>query len=204
MASEGQVPVGCTVGSGAIRSCTVEVYIGGKLVGTGTANYGKAGTTSGRVKVKLSAAVRSQLAGKSVKASFVFRATPVGGGKALTSRKKVTLAPRASWILPSDGLFESGRARLMPKVRRYLKTVAPGIRSARTIRVVGHTDSLGTSADNHALGLRRAQQVVRELRRLGVRSNLVARSAGEARPRATNDTLQGRWSNRRVELRILR
>ncbi len=45
---------------------------------------------------------------------------------------------------------------------------------------------------------------MRELRRLGVVARLLARSRGESRPRATNDTLAGRWSNRRVELRVLR
>jgi outer membrane protein OmpA-like peptidoglycan-associated protein len=202
--SGADLPVGCSVGAGAISSCTVKVYVGGKLVGIGTAEYGAGGTHSGRVQVRLSRKLRARIASGSVKARFVFRAKPLGGDKTLEGHRRATLAARATWILPSDGLFESGRARLVKKVRRYLRALAPELRTARTIRVEGHTDSIGTSADNRRLGMRRARSVIRELHRLGVHARMVARSRGESRPRATNATVAGRWSNRRVELRVLR
>jgi outer membrane protein OmpA-like peptidoglycan-associated protein len=154
--------------------------------------------------VHLSRALRARLADHSLQATFVFRATPAGATHPLTSRRKVTLAPRAQWIIPSDGVFESGRARLLPKVRQYLRAVAPELRTARTIRVEGHTDSIGSAADNRRLGLRRARSVCNALRRLGVHARLLVRSRGESRPRATNATAAGRALNRRIELRVLR
>ena len=69
------------------------------------------------------------------------------------------------------------------------------------MRCVGNTDSVGSAAYNHALGLRRAHTVCAALRRLGVEGTHAA-SAGEHAPRATNATKAGRRKNRRVELKI--
>jgi outer membrane protein OmpA-like peptidoglycan-associated protein len=138
------------------------------------------------------------------RATFVFRADVVGRTEPMTARRTAFLAPRRQWILPSDGLFESGRARLLPRVRAYLRTIARELESVRGVACVGHTDSIGTPAANERLGLRRARAVCAHIRRLGVRGRLVPSSRGETSPRASNRTWAGRWSNRRVELRILR
>lgn len=203
----GQLPVGCSVDRGAIKRCTVEVRVAGKLVGTGTVAYEGRGTRSGRVDVKLDKRTRALLnrSTKGVKATFTFRATTVGGDtKPLVSRQTVTLAPRARWIMPSDGLFATSSARLSPQVHRYLRSIATGLRDARTVRCEGHTDARGGRKANVLLGFRRAKAVCSQLRRLGVDARLHAVSKGESEPRATNATPEGRWRNRRVELRILR
>jgi outer membrane protein OmpA-like peptidoglycan-associated protein len=71
-----------------------------------------------------------------------------------------------------------------------------------TIRVIGHTDTVGTRAANAALGLDRALAVKAELVRLGVPAELITvDSAGEGPPQAT-PTRDGvpMASNRRVRV----
>jgi outer membrane protein OmpA-like peptidoglycan-associated protein len=201
----GRVPVGCALDSGAMRRCTVRAWAGGKLVGGGSARYAS-GVRSGRVKVTLSAQMRARLRDitRMPRTTFVFRADVVGRAEPMTARRKAFLAPRRQWILPSDGLFESGRARLVPGVRGYLRAIARELESVRAIECVGHTDSIGTRAANERLGLRRARAVCAYIRRLGVHGRLIPSSRGETNPRASNRSWTGRWSNRRVELRVLR
>lgn len=70
------------------------------------------------------------------------------------------------------------------------------------LTVEGHTDNIGTNAFNQDLSQRRAAAVRKAL---GDRSKIPATRLepagfGESRPKATNDTLEGRALNRRVEL----
>jgi len=70
------------------------------------------------------------------------------------------------------------------------------------MEIDGHTDSVGTEEYNQRLGQRRADAVKNYFISKGIRaSRLTARSFGETRPVASNDTEEGRQTNRRVELR---
>jgi outer membrane protein OmpA-like peptidoglycan-associated protein len=65
----------------------------------------------------------------------------------------------------------------------------------------GHTDSIGSEEYNQSLGQRRANTVKNYFVSHGVRADRInARSYGESRPVASNDTDEGRQTNRRVEL----
>jgi OOP family OmpA-OmpF porin len=69
------------------------------------------------------------------------------------------------------------------------------------MEIDGHTDSVGAEDYNQGLGQRRAEAVKGYLVSKGLRSSrLTARSFGETRPVASNDTEEGRQTNRRVEL----
>lgn len=69
------------------------------------------------------------------------------------------------------------------------------------VRVEGHTDSIGNDDYNQRLGLRRAQAVRQYFINGGLSSSRIsAKSFGESRPIASNDTDEGRALNRRVEL----
>jgi len=69
------------------------------------------------------------------------------------------------------------------------------------MEIDGHTDSIGAEDYNMGLGQRRAEAVKGYLVSKGVSANrLTARSFGETRPVASNDTEEGRQANRRVEL----
>lgn len=71
------------------------------------------------------------------------------------------------------------------------------------IYVDGHADATGEDEYNRALSLRRAEAVVAHLVDRGVTAGrLLARGFGESRPRAPNDTPEGRAANRRVEFTL--
>jgi outer membrane protein OmpA-like peptidoglycan-associated protein len=73
-----------------------------------------------------------------------------------------------------------------------------------SVTVIGHTDSLGSHADNQVLSERRAQSVLDYFASQHVNSlRLESYGRGETEPRADNSSEAGRQLNRRVELWIL-
>ena len=74
-----------------------------------------------------------------------------------------------------------------------------------TLRVEGHTDNTGSPELNQALSLRRAEAVRAALIHRGVPADrLIAEGYGATRPIGSNATSEGRASNRRIELSIVR
>ncbi|PIE05441.1 MAG: porin, partial [Sorangium cellulosum] len=68
----------------------------------------------------------------------------------------------------------------------------------------GHTDNRGVRAFNVGLSKQRAAAVVKWLVNHGVEANrLVSKGHGPDKPMGSNDTEQGRQSNRRVEFLII-
>lgn len=101
--------------------------------------------------------------------------------------------------------FDVGGSKLHPDSYPELRRLAETMTQHPTmkIEVVGHTDSIGTAADNLTLSLARASAVTDELRRLGVPSaRLSVVGRGEEDPIASNGSEEGRAENRRVEVRV--
>jgi outer membrane protein OmpA-like peptidoglycan-associated protein len=100
--------------------------------------------------------------------------------------------------------FEFGSARLTPESMTVIDNVASVLRRHPDwrIRIDGHTDNVGSEADNLRLSQQRADAVRAELaRRVGDDgSRLTVAGYGAAQPREPNTTLSGRARNRRVEL----
>jgi len=72
------------------------------------------------------------------------------------------------------------------------------------VSIEGHTASNGDEAVNRALSERRARAAMQWLAEHGVDpQRLTAVGFGSGRPRASNDTAEGRQANRRVEVRIV-
>ena len=72
-----------------------------------------------------------------------------------------------------------------------------------SIDFVGHTDSTGSDAYNQKLSVARAQNVARLLKEYGLKNTVsygTITGRGESQPIDTNNTVQGRYNNRRVEL----
>ena len=73
-----------------------------------------------------------------------------------------------------------------------------------SVTVIGHTDSIGTHADNQVLSEKRAQSVMDYFASQNVNPlRLSSYGKGETEPRADNSTEAGRALNRRVELVIV-
>ncbi|WP_242394597.1 OmpA family protein [Anaeromyxobacter oryzisoli] len=112
--------------------------------------------------------------------------------------------------LSSEVTFASGDAALSDAGRGALVRVAAILgKLPNTIRVEGHTDSIpvrgGRFSSNWHLSAARAQSVVRLLLENGVDARrLQVVGYGDVRPRAANETPEGRAQNRRIEIKILR
>jgi outer membrane protein OmpA-like peptidoglycan-associated protein len=105
--------------------------------------------------------------------------------------------------IPNDISFATGSAALEPELRGVLVQFAKGLgdNPKTLVKVVGHTDSVGTDAHNQTLSLERADAVRDLLEDRGVaKSRIDVTGRGEREPIASNDTAEGRAKNRRVEI----
>jgi outer membrane protein OmpA-like peptidoglycan-associated protein len=116
---------------------------------------------------------------------------------------ETTNSTRGLIVNMSDVLFDTAKYRLRPEAREKLAKISglllaqPGIR----VEVEGHTDSVGGSDYNQDLSEKRAGSVRDFLVEQGIANDAISAAGfGENRPKATNDTGQGRQANRRVEL----
>lgn len=108
--------------------------------------------------------------------------------------------------MPGNVTFAVDSADISASFYPVLRSVALvlGKFNKTFIEVAGHTDNTGTEAYNQALSERRAASVVAYLTTFEVRSDrFITVGAGELRPIATNDTVEGRQQNRRVEITIV-
>jgi outer membrane protein OmpA-like peptidoglycan-associated protein len=101
-------------------------------------------------------------------------------------------------------LFDTGSDRLRPESTPTLKEIGEMLKAYPDLRLLieGHTDSVGNAASNQTLSEKRAAAVKafleKEYKIKGDR--LESKGFGDTTPNASNDTPEGRQSNRRVEL----
>jgi len=103
----------------------------------------------------------------------------------------------------SGVLFEPGGDTLSKLAERRLDTVARALAAYpdRPILVEGYTDAQGSDSTNQELSQRRADAVREYLEQRGVAPEQIrALGKGESNPVASNDTAEGRATNRRVEI----
>jgi len=109
-------------------------------------------------------------------------------------------------------LFDSGKAEIKPEGKEVLSKVGKVLLGVtdKQIRIEGYTDSVPISAalrqrfpTNWELSAQRATTVLRFLETAGVDGkNLAAVGYGPFKPVASNDTLEGRAENRRIEIAL--
>jgi len=110
-------------------------------------------------------------------------------------------------ITLSDVLFVFNQSDLTPTAKSQLDALMSKFEDADvvSIKVVGHTDSVGSDAYNQSLSERRASSVAEYLLSQGVAPNKVtSEGKGKSQPIADNETEEGRAKNRRVDLHINR
>ena len=134
--------------------------------------------------------------------SFMKFAHSVFAGSAGAAKKQVDDACAGRIVLRGIE-FEFNKAEISGTSSVILDVAVDQLKRCPNIPmdIDGHTDSVGPEDYNMGLGQRRAEAVRGYLVSKGIRaSRLKARSFGESRPVATNDTDEGRQTNRRVEL----
>lgn len=102
-------------------------------------------------------------------------------------------------------LFDVDSSVLQPESKSNIESLANILNkySDTEIVVEGDTDSTGSEEYNQALSERRAEAVANYQITLGVDSERISIiGLGETNPVATNDTVDGRQQNRRVEIAI--
>lgn len=117
-----------------------------------------------------------------------------------------TLTEISTALLNAEALFTTNADILEPEGRQALQKLVEDLRSFQnvlSIRIVGHTDSIGSAEYNLALSQRRARAIGEVFASNWPESHIVAIGAGESSPIASNATLAGQQRNRRVEIQVI-
>jgi outer membrane protein OmpA-like peptidoglycan-associated protein len=104
--------------------------------------------------------------------------------------------------------FETASAVIKPESFTVLDQVAAQLRAhpeVKSMRIEGHTDSVGADDYNQRLSQARSESVLKYLMEKGriEKARLLAKGYGESKPIAPNSSPRGRAQNRRVEFVIL-
>jgi OOP family OmpA-OmpF porin len=101
-------------------------------------------------------------------------------------------------------LFGTGKADLEPESRPVLKEIAEALKKYGDLKILieGHTDNVGSAANNLSLSDARAAAVKAALAgEFGVDgSRITTKGLGDTKPSVPNTTAAGRAQNRRVEI----
>jgi outer membrane protein OmpA-like peptidoglycan-associated protein len=120
---------------------------------------------------------------------------------ATTATPKVNKA-----IVLNKIFFESGEATLLKKSDLEINYLVDLMKEQPTlkIKIIGHTDDVGSEADNLKLSQDRAAAVVTALVNKGIANiRLQSEGLGESSPIADNQSEEGKKQNRRTEFLIL-
>ena len=99
--------------------------------------------------------------------------------------------------------FDTDKATLTPDGQATLDRAAAAMQAnpAAHLRLEGYTDSTGTAPHNDTLSDQRTATVASYLKAKGIEgSRLTGAGFGEANPKDSNATTNGKADNRRVEL----
>ena len=125
-----------------------------------------------------------------------------------TYQKNIPLQPievNAAIVL-RNLFFDTRKWDIKPESEVELEKVVQFMQDNPTVKIMieGHTDNVGTAADNQKLSNARAINVVNYLLQKGIKSNrLSAKGYGATQPVADNKTEEGRAQNRRTELKVI-
>ncbi|MBK9249848.1 MAG: OmpA family protein [Ignavibacteria bacterium] len=102
--------------------------------------------------------------------------------------------------------FDSGKWDLRPESEPEIEKLRKFMLENKSVRVeIGaHTDAIGKDEANRILSEKRAQSVMNSLASTIEISRMVAIGYGETKPKASNDTDEGRAQNRRVEFKLIK
>ena len=110
-------------------------------------------------------------------------------------------------IILKDIFFDLNKSVLLPRSSQTLQDLIALMKQYPSMRIEirGHTDNQGDAYYNQELSIDRAESVVQHLSQNGQigQHRLKYVGYGDTQPISSNDTLEGRQQNRRVEFRVL-
>ena len=172
-------------GAGGVAGAVIGKQLGNTALGAiiGAAVGGTAGVVIGNEMDKRAEEMRQDMQGAKIER--------VGEGIKIT--------------FDSGLLFDVNKSDLRPQAKANLESLAKVLNKYddTNILVEGDTDNSGTEEYNQQLSERRAQSVANYLMGLGVTGARISTvGLGELNPIASNDSVEGRQQNRRVEVAI--
>jgi len=108
--------------------------------------------------------------------------------------------------LPGNITFATDSAQIQPQFYATLNEISQTLNKYPNtyLNIIGHTDSTGDANYNQALSERRAASVSSYFVSQGVMQQRIStQGRGETQPIASNDTPEGRQTNRRVQIEIV-
>lgn len=117
----------------------------------------------------------------------------------------VKFEPARSYRL-DNVYFDSGKSTLRSESFTELDELVSYMKwkENEKIEIGGHTDNVGTDADNLKLSQQRAEAIRQYLIKKGIQpTRVIAKGYGASEPVADNSTDEGRQKNRRTEVKIL-
>jgi len=141
---------------------------------------------------------------------LMISAALLGRASSLEAQTPVEHAPGAARaadddlvLTLGDVVFDAGKATLQSSATTAIDRLVQllSVYPERSVRIEGHTDSVGDAAANQALSERRAAAVRDALLARGIDAARVeAVGFGAAHPLADNSTESGRQKNRRIDI----
>lgn len=125
---------------------------------------------------------------------------------ALQAKPQPTAEPRSPVAVERQPVivhFEFAAATPTKVDALELEEALTRIREGDTLRIIGHTDDIGSAAFNDRLARRRAEFVAAWLKRHGVKNPMRIEAQGKCCYVAPNDSDKGRAANRRAEIHFI-
>lgn len=131
-----------------------------------------------------------------------FDGIPDDKDKCNNTPEKAIVSDTGCWTLM--GIFSTGKTNVEPDAHEQLDQVRMVLDQNPSLRIEiqGHTDNMGSASANKRLSEKRAQSVMQYLIDQGVDADRLQWAGyGQTQPMVSNETVQGRSQNRRVELK---
>ena len=117
----------------------------------------------------------------------------------------IKIEPAKEFVL-SNVYFETGKSNLKPSSYKGLNDLVEvlSLKKTMVVEIQGHTDDVGSAADNVRLSQQRADAVKKYLSSKGINNQRIkAVGYGALEPVADNSSEEGRAKNRRTSLKVI-
>jgi len=109
-------------------------------------------------------------------------------------------------VLSGEAVFDYNAFSLKPSAVTVLNKLIDdlnGFLAVDSVKIIGHTDNVGSDKYNRQLSEKRARFIASFFLKRFPHLEVSALGAGESLPIATNETAEGRQRNRRVEIQVI-